>query len=162
MAYVIHEVLDQFRNLESRNINELLLNRDIKIYYCPFVFTNDQSRDAVILTFEDQTAIFLRLLPDENPLYEQFLLWHEFGHYVVDGKSEHTRSFDYYTHNKADEVPANVFAVLGLLDPENPTGEDIYTAARRTGIPSEILVNVLFRFGLDSDPEVSEYYLAYQ
>ncbi len=151
------EVYSRFKSLESFNIYELLMNSDIGIYYQPTVFNKIPNSEAVILVTDDNTAgIFLRDDPDLNPQHTLFLLWHEYGHYLIDGPSGHTRHFDQAALHSKDEQAANILAVFALIDPKETT-EDLCTLSNKKGIPFDVLVDTVFRIGLD--PSMKNYYL---
>lgn len=161
--YSARDILNFVSALESSNIYELLFNRGIDIFVQPSLFRKDDTRDAIILSTPDgHTGIFLRIDPLQYPKYAAFLLWHELGHYIIDGPNEHTRSFDLTGRLNHDESTVNMFTVFAMVPPENVSRTNVLIKAADSGIPSEVMIDIMFRLSLEVDDELQHYYDEYK
>lgn len=146
------EILEAVKSLESNDIYDLLYRRGVDIKYDPegFSFTNKDAR--IITNTFGQTAIFLKLRPGENPKYEVYLLWHEFGHMIVDGRQPGCRHHSLATSDKAEERDADIFASLALIqNTQEITTNDIEALANEIGAPYDVLDDVIITLALDID-----------
>ncbi len=132
---VIHHSLSQ---LPSDNIYELLNIYHIEIQYEPLLITH--KRESMILSYRGQTIIFLK--PTTNTQYIQFLLWHEFGHYILHRKPNMRMNYYQSTRWMETEQQANIFAVLGVLRNTDLVGKDPVQVAVADGIPQPIVEDV--------------------
>lgn len=146
------EILKAVKSLESNDIYDLLYSRGVDISYDPngFCFTNKDAR--IITNTFGQTTIFLKLRPGENPKYEIYLLWHEFGHMIVEGRMPGYRHHSLETSGKAGELDADIFASLALIqNMEEITTNDIEALANEIGAPYDVLDDVIITLALDID-----------
>jgi Zn-dependent peptidase ImmA (M78 family) len=92
--------------------------------------------------------------PGEAPWFEEFVLWHEFGHFETCGPAFKPQAFNSETIRKEEELSQNIFAFFGLLySPRGHRSDD--ETINRLGIPEDVLQSVMDT--LVSDQEFSEY-----
>ena len=136
---MISTIYRSIADLESQNIYELLYNRDIEIHYEPIMLT--QKRHSMILNWNGRTAIFIAPVADVR--FAEFLLWHEFWHYILHYSPGMKMNYYLSTRNVAIEYQANVFATIGIMRHVNLYGVDPVQSATSRGIPLEIARDVM-------------------
>jgi hypothetical protein len=94
----------------------------------------------MILSYRGQTIIFLK--PTTNTQYIRFLLWHEFGHYILHRKPNMRMNYYLSTRWMETEQQANIFAVLGVLHNVDLAGKDPVQVAVADGVPQPIAEDV--------------------
>lgn len=146
---MFQKLQQQILGLESKDIYELLLNRDIQVIYQPILLNDDKQWKAMALSpIDGIKGIFLR---NGNDKFTTFYLWHELAHLLNDDTTHHALGYEYSTRKKAEEVNANVFAVLALIPKQNPNRKNILNVATELGIPSDVVIDVMYRFSFDTD-----------
>ena len=143
------EIIEQIKKLESSDIYELLNNRGIHIVHRPDLFTFTNSDARIITDIYGNTWIFLSFADGENPVFENFVLWHELGHIETRGRSVTSRAFDYSTHDHEEEVEANTFAFLALISKMKKIPSCMMELAHVTGIPYIVLSELMSRLRRD-------------
>ncbi len=149
------ETLQLVKKLESDDIYVLLENRGVYIEHCPELFTATKCDARIITNTLGNTGIFLRLRPGEDPLYENYILWHELGHLENEGYSVRYRSFDKSTASLEAETDANAFAFLALISKMSAVPDNLYELARKIGMPYLMLSDLMRT--MRSDPEFINY-----
>lgn len=145
------ETLQLVKQLESEDIYELLENRGVYIEHRPDLFTASRSDARIITNTLGRTCIFLRLRPGEDPLYENYILWHELGHLENEGYSVQFRSFSQDTASLETEKDANVFAFLALVSKITAVPDNLYELARRIGMPYLMLSELMYSMRNDAE-----------
>lgn len=145
------EILQKVKGLESDDIYELLNNRGVVIQHRPDLFIYSDSDARIITNPLGDTWIFLRLRPGESPQYENFILWHELGHLVMEGKSAVSRSFSQNTSHQQGEIEANTFALLALISQRKSTPSNWYELAHKIGMPYLMLSELMNSMRKDSE-----------
>lgn len=143
------EIIEKIKSLESTDIYELLNNRGIHIVHRPDLFTFTNSDARIITDIYGSTWIFLSFADGENPVFENFVLWHELGHIETRGRSVISRAFDYSTHDHEEEVEANTFAFLALISKMKKIPSCMMELAHVTGIPYIVLSELMSRLRRD-------------
>lgn len=116
------------------NVRELVDYHDIDIIYFNPI---NQKCDSVL--FINQQIATISLKSDLNPLYENFLLAHELGHYVLHYDNHISFSFLLQTRKNALEREANEFACRLLLnDIDLKKENNIEFVIKEKGIPIQI------------------------
>lgn len=122
----------------TNNVRELIDYYDISIQYCDKL--NHQC-DSSLLVIQKQAYITLKT--DLDPLYENFLLAHELGHYLIHYDDNMSFSFLLKTRKNALEREANEFACRLLLQDINIKEiENIEFSIQEKGIPLKIWYSV--------------------
>lgn len=122
----------------TNNVRELIDYYDISIQYCD---TLNQNCDSSLIVINKQAYITLKT--DLNPLYENFLLAHEFGHFLIHYDDNISFSFILKTRKNALEREANEFACRLLLhDVHIDEVENIEFIIQEKGIPLKIWYSV--------------------
>ena len=148
------EIYNTVKTLETHDIYKLYANRGIKIVHNPELFTYSSADARIISDVFGNTTVFLRMRPGEAPWFEEFVLWHEFGHFETGGPAFKPQAFNSETIRKEEELSQNIFAFFGLLySPRGHQSDD--GSFDRLGIPEDVLQVVMD--ALTSDPEFSEY-----
>ena len=120
----------------------------------PELFTYSSADARIISDVFGNTTVFLRMRPGEAPWFEEFVLWHEFGHFETGGPAFKPQAFNSETIRKEEELSQNIFAFFGLLySPRGHRSDD--ETINRLGIPEDALQMVMDT--LVSDQEFSEY-----
>ena len=136
------EILQLVKNLESDDIYELLNNRGVVIEHRPELFTCSKSDARIITSVLGNTCIFLRLRSGENPQYENYILWHELGHYILHYHPTLKMNYRLTTYRELLEQEANLFAVFGVLVGEDLTDTHGIDAAIRHGVPPLVAADI--------------------
>lgn len=97
------------------------------------------------------TGIFLNLYDGENPAYERFLLWHEIGHIETDGLSIKGRFFSASERSKAEEISANIFAFVALVQQQRIIPDNWYELSKKIGMPYLVLSELMMVMQKDHD-----------
>ena len=148
------EIYKTVKELETHDIYKLYENRGIKIVHNPELFTHSSADARIITDIFGNTTVFLRMRTGETPWFEEFVLWHEFGHFETGGLAFKPQAFNSETIRKQEELSQNIFAFFGLLySPRGHQGSD--GSFERLGIPESVLKTVMDT--LTSDQEFSEY-----
>ena len=148
------EIYNTVKTLETHDIYKLYANRGIKIVHNPELFTYSSADARIISDVFGNTTVFLRMRPGEAPWFEEFVLWHEFGHFETGGPAFKPQAFNSETIRKEEELSQNIFAFFGLLySPRGHRSND--ETINRLGIPEDVLQMVMDT--LVSDQEFSEY-----
>ena len=128
--FVTHEI----NEYQTDNVREIIDYHDISIEY------NDQLNkacDSSIFLFH-QTA-YITIKSDLNPLYGNFLLAHELGHYLMHYDENISFQFLLKTRKNSLEREANEFACRFLLhDIDLKEIENIDFIIKERGIPIKI------------------------
>ena len=148
------EIYNTVKTLETHDIYKLYASRGIKIVHNPELFTHSSADARIISDVFGNTTVFLRMRPGEAPWFEEFVLWHEFGHFETGGPAFKPQAFNSETIRKEEELSQNIFAFFGLLYSSRGHRSDDETI-NRLGIPEDVLQMVMDT--LVSDPEFSEY-----
>ena len=131
---ILEYVLDIIETYHTDNIRELIDYCGIDIQY------NDElnkTTDANLLIINKQAYITLKT--DLDPLYENFLLAHELGHYILHYDDNISFSFLRRTKKNALEREANEFACRLLLsDITIQETDNIEFIIKEKGIPLKI------------------------
>ena len=149
------ETLQLVKTLESEDIYTLLENRGVHIEHRPDLFTASKCDARIITNTLGSTCIFLRLRPGEDPLYENYILWHELGHLENEGYSVRYRTFNQETACEESETDANVFAFLALVSKISAVPDSLYELAHKIGMPYLLLADLMQ--AMRSDPEFINY-----
>jgi len=144
----IESIFESVRTLESKNIYELYEIFGIEIYYTPLLITHD--RDSMIICDGTHKGVFIR--PNPDPKYIQFLLWHEFGHYILHWKPNMRMNYYLSTRWRETEQQANIFAVINILQYADSRSADPVRIAISNGVPYQIAIDSVnrIRYYLDS------------
>lgn len=146
------EILKAVTSLKSKDIYELLYRHGIDVKYTPDAFFNTHSDARIITNSSGFTTIFLRLLPGENVKYEIYLLWHEFAHLILEGRSPEYRHHSMDTSEQEYERDADIFASLALIrNKSRIVTDDVEKLAEEIGAPYDVLDDVLFTLALDME-----------
>lgn len=137
------ETLRLVKSLESNDIYELLENRGVHIVHSPELFTASKSDARIITSLLGNTWIFLRLRSGEDPVYENYILWHELGHLETEGYSARSRSFSLSTSHRENEVSANAFAFLAIVSGMANVPPSLYELAHKIGMPYLMLSELM-------------------
>lgn len=117
----------------TTNIRELLEFHDIEIFYNDSLSKNDSS------IFVHNGLGNISLKSQLNPLYENFLLAHELGHYLLHYHQDINFSFTLSCYKNRLEREANEFACrLLLYDISIDNDSDIEFIIKEKGIPLTI------------------------
>ncbi|WP_028042127.1 ImmA/IrrE family metallo-endopeptidase [Candidatus Stoquefichus massiliensis] len=134
-AYYVNWVTNQYH---TNNVRELIDYCNISIQYCD---TLNKECDSSLFVLNKQAYITLKT--DLNPLYENFLLAHELGHYIIHYDDHMSFSFLMKTRKNALEREANEFACRLLLKDINiKEVENIEFIVQEKGIPLQIWYTV--------------------
>lgn len=134
----IELIYETIGRLESSNIYVLLETFGIDIHYTPQMIPH--KRDSMIICCGNRKGIFIK--PNPNPKYIEFLLWHEFGHYILHYKPYLKMNYKLSTFRDLYEQQANIFAVFGLLHSVDLTDRKPVDAAVSLGVPAIIAADV--------------------
>ena len=134
----IEYIFQTVKNLESFSIYALIENKEIQIIYEPMMIPEE--RDSMIICHNGIIGIFVRPLTDRA--YIEFLLWHEFAHYMLHYHPALKMNYTLSAWKEETEQEANLFAVFGLLIRENLEGRRLVEAAIEHGVPPRIASDV--------------------
>lgn len=135
VAFYVDQVIKLYH---TNNVRELIDYHDISIKYCDQL---NKESDSSIIIINKQAYITLKT--DLNPLYENFLLAHELGHYLIHYDDNISFSFVLRTKKNAIEREANEFACRLLLQDINIKEiENIEFIIQEKGIPLKIWYTV--------------------
>lgn len=148
------EIYKAVKELETHDIYKLYENRGIKIVHNPELFTHSSADARIISDIFGNTTVFLRMRTGEMPWYEEFVLWHEFGHLQTGGLAFKPQAFNSETIRKREELSQNIFAFFGLLYLSRGI-QNFEGSSKHLGIPEDVLQTVMDT--LTADPEFSEY-----
>ena len=131
----IQEIVNQqISSYHTDNIRELLEYHDIEVFYSDYLL---DSHDSCIVMFQGHGNINIR--NDMNPLYENFLLAHELGHYLLHYDENVSFSFLLNCYKNKLEKEANEFACRLLLNDVTFDEEtNIEFIIKEKGIPLKI------------------------
>lgn len=148
------EIYRKVKELETFDIFELYRQKGISIFHKPELFVHSNTDARIITNIYGRTVVFLNMRSGENPFYEHFLLWHEYGHYLFNEMAIQPQKFTRSEQGKLIEVDSNIFAFFGL---SNSAGS-IHTAEggrKHLGIPEDVLETVMTK--LTTDQEFVDY-----
>lgn len=127
-------VQQQFNLYHTDNVKEIIDYHDISIQY------NDElnkNSDGNLLIIQKQAYITLKT--DLDPIYENFVLAHELGHYILHYDDNISFSFLVRTKKNALEREANEFACRLLLhDVDIKKTDNLDFIIKEKGIPLKI------------------------
>lgn len=147
------EIYKTVKGLETHDIYKLYADRGIKIVHNPDLFTYSSADARIISDIYGNTTVFLRMRTGESPWFEEFILWHEFGHFETGGPTFKPQAFDSETIRKQEELSQNIFAFFGIL--YSTKNMEFGESTKHLGIPEDVLQSVMD--ALISDHEFSEY-----
>lgn len=134
----IQEVVDnQIAYYHTDNVKELLEYNNIEVYH--YHLSNENDSQMVIQN--GLGNIFIK--DDLNPVYENFLLAHELGHYLL--HYDHNIRFQFLAHNYNGKLEreANEFACRLLLsDMTLDNDTNIEFIVKEKGIPLKIWYSI--------------------
>ncbi len=128
-----------------------MAERGIVVYHQPELFKNTNKDARIITSPMGNTGIFLNLYDGENPAYERFLLWHEIGHIETDGLSIKGRFFSASERSKAEEISANIFAFVALVQQQRIIPDNWYELSKKIGMPYLVLSELMMVMQKDHD-----------
>ena len=134
----IEYIFQTVKHLESFSIYDLIENQKINIHYTPMMIPHE--RDSMIICHNGRIGIFVKPLTDQA--YIEFLLWHEYAHYMLHYHPALKMNYMLSTYKDEAELEANMFAVFGLLIRENLDGRRAIEAAIEYGVPVMIAAEV--------------------
>ena len=134
----IEYIFQTVKHLESFSIYDLIENQKINIHYTPMMIPHE--RDSMIICHNGRIGIFVKPLTDQA--YIEFLLWHEYAHYMLHYHPALKMNYKLSTRKDETEQEANLFAVFGLLIRENLEGRRMVEAAIGHGVPPVIAAEV--------------------
>ncbi|MEA4875405.1 ImmA/IrrE family metallo-endopeptidase [Anaerorhabdus sp.] len=126
----IEEIKKVVQTINSSNIYELLKENNLNVVYSDIL--NNRKLDATL--FENIILIKSNLTPE----YEQFILYHELGHFLLHFQSEERYSFYLSKYKNRIENEANIFSFLCLTRDMDLTNTNIIELSVQLGIPSKI------------------------
>lgn len=133
MSNIQKIVNQQISQYHTTNIRELLEFHDIEIFY----YDSSTKNDSSIFVHNELGNIYLK--SQLNPLYENFLLAHELGHYLLHFHQNINFSFTLSCYKNRLEREANEFACRFLLsDISIDNDSDIEFIIKEKGIPLTI------------------------
>ena len=94
----------------------------------------------MIICHNGSIGIFVK--PLTNQAYIEFLLWHEFAHYILHYHPSLRMNYMLSTWKEEAEQEANLFATFGLLIRENIEGRRMVEVAVAHGVPPMIASDV--------------------
>ena len=142
------DVLDIYlkvKSLESKDIYLLLESRGVNIFHTPELFKHTESKGRIITDLFGNTSVFLRFNDGEAPFLENFILWHELGHFETEGIDFMTRSFNFETFTEESESDSNVFAFFGIMNSMSTKDVSFVDHALKAGIPMNIAMDCVHR-----------------
>lgn len=148
------EIYKTVKELETHDIYKLYESRGIRIVHNPELFTHTSADARIITDIFGNTTVFLRMRTGEMPWFEEFVLWHEFGHFKTGGLAFMPQAFNSEAIQKQEELSQNIFAFFGLLYSSRGS-QNFEGSSKHLGIPEDVLQTVMD--ALTSDPEFSEY-----
>lgn len=141
MCFVLDRIASAVNNVidinKTNNIYQLLEIMGIEINYKDF--KNNKTQSCLIKNFEGQYTIFLRRNLDYR--YEQFLLAHELGHFVLHTDEQVSFYFLAGLYANRLEREANRFAcrlLLADVDINDMKYMDMNFIIKEKGIPLDI------------------------
>ena len=134
----IEYIFQTVKHLESFSIYDLIENQKINIHYTPMMIPHE--RDSMIICHSGRIGIFVKPLTDQA--YIEFLLWHEYAHYMLHYHPALKMNYMLSTYKDEAELEANMFAVFGLLIRENLDGRRAIEAAIEHGVPVMVAAEV--------------------
>ena len=143
-------IYKKVKELGSFDIYELYRQKGISIFHKPELFVHSNTDARIITNMYGETNVFLNMRTGENPFYEYFLLWHEFGHFLLYGPAIQPQTFTPTEQDKLIEVDSNIFAFFGLFS----SGGSVRTADgghKHLGIPEDVLETVLTTLTKDNE-----------
>ena len=153
----IADIIEAAALFENRDIFNVLSRLHIGVQPMSTPLVNG----AESLIIGDKNGTLILIGPNKDDAYRRFLLWHELGHFVTDASAAYRRNFMFSEKRLEHEMEANIFAVLVLMPPTCPPGENMFTVAKQRGIPPDVLRDVMYRLRLDTDPTVAHYFDSY-
>ncbi len=127
-------VHQQISFYHTDNVKELLDYHNIEVFYTDNVFNH---HDSCIVMFQGHGNINIK--NNINPLYENFLLAHELGHYLLHYDEDISFSFLLNCYKNKLEKEANEFACRLLLnDVSFDENTNIEFIIKEKGIPLKI------------------------
>ncbi len=126
----IEEIKNVVQSINCSNIYELLKENNLNVVYSDIL--NNRKLDATL--FENIILIKSNLTPE----YEQFILFHELGHFLLHFQSDERYSFYLSKYKNRIENEANVFSFLCLTRDIDLTNTNIIELSQQLGIPSKI------------------------
>lgn len=130
----IDEIFSAVNQLNSTNIYELLYDMGLKVSYCDAL--NKRKLDA---TLSDN---IIPIKSNLEPEHEHFVLFHEYGHYLLHSNENRTFSFYLSKYKNKLENEANIFAFLCMMKDEYLYDVDVVSLAIHKGIPERIAISV--------------------
>lgn len=133
---MIQRISQQIQPIRNLSIDDLLRECEIEIFFDERM--NNKKNDAFLDTSQGKKTLFIKTDLEKN--YENFVILHEVGHFLLhyDG----TRSFSFYLsrYKWRLENEANMFAFLFLLKDEDIEDQNIINIAIHKGIPEQIAI----------------------
>lgn len=133
------EIMNCVNEYLESDVYELLKELNIDITYDNDLAGN---KDCRIFSCEDGNCIFIK--ENLNPLYEQFLILHEIGHYLM-----HYDISTYFTPVGRIENEANMFACLWLIKNDIDSAQYYDQYLINCGVPINIAIkfqDTLYQF----------------
>lgn len=127
------------RSIEETNIYKLLEESNIYIDESNDILKKRKC-DSLIIDIYGTVILCIRPGLEEN--YANFLLWHEYGHYLLHYEKGMEYNFHLSRRSYHTEKDANLFAALNLLKPEELEDQNIIDIMRIKGVPEKIALNV--------------------
>lgn len=134
----IEYIFQTVKHLESFSIYDLIENQKINIHYTPMMIPHE--RDSMIICHDGRIGIFVKPLTDQA--YIEFLLWHEYAHYMLHYHPALKMNYKLSARKDETEQEANMFAVFGLLIREDLGNRRMVEAAIGHGVPPVIAAEV--------------------
>ena len=131
-----YKVKDLIKKYNTSNIKELVDHLDISIEYQDF---KAKTLDSRLIIIDSKGYIFVR--SDLNCAYENFLIAHELGHYVLHFDKDISFNFLRRVYKTRLEREANEFAVRLLMYEELHNIKDIENIefiVKEKGIPLKV------------------------
>ena len=153
----IDDIFERAALFENRDIFNILSRLHIGVQPMSAPLVN--GAESLIIGDENGTLILIG--PNKDEAYRRFLLWHELGHFVTVESGKYRRNYMFSEKRQEYEMDANIFAVLALMPKTCPEGENLFTVAKKRGIPYDILRDVLYRIRIDSNPVIAHYFDSY-
>ncbi|NLC96874.1 MAG: ImmA/IrrE family metallo-endopeptidase [Erysipelotrichaceae bacterium] len=130
----IKELIDA---LPSNNIYELLYLNDIDIIESNKLINKKLESQIVIVNKE--AGIYIK--PNLDEMYKQFLLRHEFAHYLLHYEEDKHYNFYLSRFKNKSELEANLFSVISLLkDLDIYEDTNVLELLINNGVPEQIAI----------------------
>lgn len=130
----IDEINSAVQAITSSTIYEILKDYNLNLVYSDVL--NNRKLDATL----SENIILIK--SNLTPEYEQFVLYHELGHYLLHLEQEAKFSFYLSKYKNRIENEANVFSFLCLTKDMDLNNTNIIELAEQVGIPSKIAVKI--------------------